>query len=309
MQKKEKINFYDHLEKDNTFSKSDMDNIWQKTAGYKQEWKPNSNAAFAKFKANVMEAESEAKQITLPKRKSSPFVWRVAAGIALVVGMFVFANNFTNSGDANRAVASTTLTTQNVLLADGSNVQLNKASTLMYDEDMSTARRVKLEGEAFFDIEKNPALPFEIEANNTTVKVLGTSFNVRAVEHNITEVEVATGLVEVTSSTGDKVLLNPYERAVVVDGKITKTTVTALNSLAWLSGELNFKNAQLKDVSTFLERSFNKEIVLPQHLENCHITLKMSTDNMDALLENITLAIGINYHVEKDKIIFSGEGC
>lgn len=311
MQGKDNIKFYDHLEKDSSFSKQDLDAIWQKSSGFKQDWTPDSNAAFAKFKANVMETETEAIQTTLPRAKSTSwYALRIAASIALLIVAVTVWNSSQSNDLDGRAIASATHTQQELMLIDGSVVQLNKGTQLLYDQDMSTARKVSLKGEAFFDIERNPDLPFVIETNDATVKVLGTSFNVRAIDGENTEVEVATGLVEVTASTGEKILLNPFEKATIsANGQITKTKVAGLNSLAWYNGKFSFDNTPLSEVAIYLNRTYDKAIELPTHLQNCHITMNMSTKNIDALLKNITLAIGIDYQIEGDRIVFSGEGC
>ena len=82
-------------------------------------------------------------------------------------------------------------------LPDGSEVWLNHDSRKAYQDDFnSDTRTVTLTGEAFFEVKQDRQKPFIIETNNARIKVLGTSFNVRAYgEPNSTEVFVATGLV------------------------------------------------------------------------------------------------------------------
>ena len=97
---------------------------------------------------------------------------------------------------------------QNVLLAsvenvlhdtlpDGSQIALNTNSQITYPEQFSeNERRVILEGEAFFNVEHNPEQPFIIEAGDAFIKVLGTSFNIKAYENSELEVIVTDGLVQ-----------------------------------------------------------------------------------------------------------------
>ncbi len=66
-----------------------------------------------------------------------------------------------------------------MVLADGSIVHLNAGSTIRYPASFDRKREVYLSGEAFFEVVKNPSRPFLIHLDNGTVKVLGTSFNVK----------------------------------------------------------------------------------------------------------------------------------
>lgn len=99
-------------------------------------------------------------------------------------------------------------------LPDGSFVTLNKQSSLSYAAG-GKERHVKLEGEAFFNVAQDPGKPFVIRVNDVTVKVLGTSFNVKSANGK-TEVIVETGAVEVTKQH-NSVQLKQNEKAVVSD--------------------------------------------------------------------------------------------
>lgn len=100
-------------------------------------------------------------------------------------------------------------------LPDGSFVTLNKQSSISYANSFTKERHVKLEGEAFFNVAQDPGRPFVIKVNDVTVKVLGTSFNVKSANGK-TEVIVETGAVEVTKKH-NSVQLQHNEKAVVTD--------------------------------------------------------------------------------------------
>ena len=82
-------------------------------------------------------------------------------------------------------------------LADGSKIWLNADSKVQYPALFNgSTREVYLNGEAFFDIAKNPSKPFIIHLSNGTVRVLGTSFNIKAYDNEpVVETSVATGKV------------------------------------------------------------------------------------------------------------------
>src|SRR5690349_3566179 len=105
-------------------------------------------------------------------RVAASFVLIAVAGVLLYYTLFRQDFIVIRSGDVR----------QEVFLPDGSNVWLNAKSELKYSSDFSEERNISLTGEAFFDVAHNPEKPFEITAGETQVRVLGTSFNVRAYE-------------------------------------------------------------------------------------------------------------------------------
>ncbi len=101
---------------------------------------------------------------------------------------------------------------QSIILPDGSSVTLNRHSSLHYDKTFRS-RRVHLAGEAFFSVQRDPSRPFTVEVNAMTVRVLGTSFNVKQTDTQ-TEVLVKTGHVEVRRQPY-RIDLRPQEKAIV----------------------------------------------------------------------------------------------
>jgi len=100
-------------------------------------------------------------------------------------------------------------------LSDGSVVTLNKQSVLKYPEKFTGHQRLVAlaAGEAFFTITPNKTKPFVIRAGNTSIRVVGTSFNVKH-KNNAVEVIVETGIVEV-SSAGKTIMLHPGDKGLV----------------------------------------------------------------------------------------------
>ncbi len=101
---------------------------------------------------------------------------------------------------------------QSITLPDGSSVTLNRHSSLRYDKTFRS-RRVHLAGEAFFSVQRDPSRPFTVEVNALTVRVLGTSFNVKQTDTQ-TEIVVKTGHVEVRRQPY-RIDLRPQEKAIV----------------------------------------------------------------------------------------------
>lgn len=151
-----------------------------------------------------------------------------------------------------------------VKLPDGSMVFLNHDSYLTYPESFGrNNRKVRLQGEAFFDIAPNAAKPFTIDAGNARVKVLGTSFNVITDNGNDeVEVYVSTGTVMLSSNDGSRSLtLEPGYIGKLSDSKSDSGLNTNENYLSWTTGTLNFDGERLVVVFRDLKRSFNINII------------------------------------------------
>lgn len=158
-----------------------------------------------------------------------------------------------------------------IQLADGSKVWLNADSKMKYPEVFRGGTRdVYLNGEAFFEVAKSPEHPFIIHLANGTVRVLGTSFNVRAYDNESTvETSVATGRVAFIPkyrSSGkrqDTIYLSPDHKARYVFNKeeLTTAITSAQDDKAWTEGRLIFRSETMEDIATELERNFGIRVV------------------------------------------------
>ncbi len=201
------------------------------------------------------------------KKSSSRWIgWASAAVIALALG-FWFMTNQNDVLSAPMIAETNFQEKKSVTLNDGTVVWLNGSSKLTYFTDFSGNERVvQLTGEAFFDVTKFPDKPFIIEANNSKITVLGTSFNVRSrIAEGMTEVVVKTGKVRLENGVGDKkVELTPNQKGVhdVSNNTVIEMEEIDMNELAWHSDKLIFMHTPLNEVLDDLERQFEVKITL-----------------------------------------------
>jgi len=152
--------------------------------------------------------------------------------------------------------------TYQVLLPDGTRVWLNAASTLRYPIAFTGGeRRVTLIGEAYFEVAHNPQQPFYVDARGSTIRVLGTHFNVYAYEN---EQQLTTTLVEGAvnvSKNGKIVSLQPNQQAMIdmSTGQMTRKETDIWNALAWKNGYFRFERASLEDIFTVISRWYDIE--------------------------------------------------
>lgn len=211
-----------------------------------------------------------------------------------------------------------TLTARNEVvidtLQDGSIIALNQNSTLIYPEYFDdNERRVKLSGEGFFEIAKDPEHPFVIELNyNAEVKVLGTSFNIHESDSS-TEVFVKTGKVEFSSSN-DQVILIPGQKGIlnVKTGHIEVKEEAAQNSLEtyWLDRELDFEATELEEVLILLETIFGTTITLENpEAGKCPFTSHFERESLEHILEVISNTFELEIVKQNQGYLLKGNGC
>ena len=146
-------------------------------------------------------------------------------------------------------------------LADGSIVWLNSESTLKFPVQFTpTCREVYLEGEAFFEIEKNEHAPFIVHSGDKTVTVLGTRFNVSAYPEDPSwQVTLVQGKVAIQIADHEGKILQPSEQYSLNNntGEIEIKTVETELYTSWLDGKFYFKGYRFEDIVRKLERWYD----------------------------------------------------
>lgn len=148
-------------------------------------------------------------------------------------------------------------------LPDGSLVWLNAASSLTYAADLNShgKRKVKLDGEAYFEITKDKTHPFVVETRKQEVEVLGTHFNVNAYAD---EPVVATTLLEGSVRvTGDRMnqTIRPGEQAINNGSGIQVRDVDVETVVDWKSGGFILDRVDFRTVMRKIARWYNIEVV------------------------------------------------
>ncbi len=214
---------------------------------------------------------------------------------------------------SNQRVVTSKSQKSEISLADGSTVFLNHSSALKYPEFFGDeSREIKLKGEAFFEVQEDPALPFIIRTGRTAISVLGTSFNVFSrEEHHTIEVTVVTGKV-LFSHEDHQEIIQPGEMGVYdkVEQRLYKIPQEDFNELAWHSGNLEFKSTTFGQIKMILEKTFDITIEIANaDLNKCVVTSTIHFEDLEDVLEVLSLTMGFEYEINKDLIKISGNGC
>jgi ferric-dicitrate binding protein FerR (iron transport regulator) len=203
-----------------------------------------------------------------------------------------------------------------ITLPDGSKVRLNSGSTISYASNYNDeVREVKLLGEAFFVVEKNPQKPFVVNTKALDVKAYGTEFIVTAYgDEPVVEATLLEGVISVQSkneisANSKEIYLKPNQRMIYTlpkeginvnasegNGKyLLYKNIDSKGITAWLNNELYLKNEPLTNLVKRLERKYN---VLIQLNDESMKELKFSGLLKDQTIEQVLLALKLTSSID-----------
>ena len=260
----------------------------------------------------------------------------------VVVASSVFIWKYIRSSSTGISQPQETIAVQNgsrsrSMLPDGTTVWLNAGSKLFYDDNFSgPTREVRLEGEAFFDVVKQPQRPFIVHTSGIDIKVLGTSFNVKSYPDDKTvETTLYHGSVKIfreNESEKSAIILKPNEKVIIskeaaVDDnhlslKNNNNTVpevipanyilTFIDSTkkenerletAWLYSRLEFKGDSFEEVARKMDRWYNVTIVFTdEKVKQLSVTGSFEKETIEQAFAALKTGFPINYKIINHEI-------
>ncbi len=187
-------------------------------------------------------------------------------------------------------------------LPDGSSVVLNAASKVSYHPlRWGVARKIELEGEAFFQVTKGRR--FVVKTAQGEVEVLGTSFNVRA-RGNSFAVSCVTGKVRVSNPNGEQILTPGLNTQTNENGDlVTPYTVTTQATAAWRDGKFYFNDAPLQEVFEEIQRQFEVRVQTSSEIARRKVTTYFEGSNLDSALYNVCWPLRLETSIRGNLII------
>lgn len=212
-------------------------------------------------------------------------------------------------GDASKV---NTLSTEKgetyiVTLPDKSKVWLNAASSLTYSTRLNEGgrRKVKLEGEAYFEIARDKRHPFIVQTAKQEVEVLGTHFNVNCYSN---EPDIRTTLVEgsVKVADGKSVsILKPNQQSVLNEHGINIRQVNAEDEISWKDGVFLFQDETLASIMRRISRWYNVDVVFADGVDRNQLYGGGVSryNNVSAVLEMLESTKDIHFKIEGRRIL------
>lgn len=228
--------------------------------------------------------------------------WWAAAAVLLIAGTWTWL------GPGGYKTYATAQQQDSLRLPDGSMMYLNAHTQVRYARGFGKDnRQVKIDkGEAFFDVTKNDALPFIVNAPEVEVQVLGTAFNVKAANSGV-KVFVQSGKVSAAYKGKEKkVILTPgVEASLKHNGSEIDTRVHKKNNniLAWKTRTLTFDDTPLTEVADALEDFYNVEIKISnQQLADKKLLATFPNMSLDEVLDIMRKTLQINISHKNDLV-------
>jgi len=284
----------------------------------------NSNAALIDD-TDVEVALSKLRQKAIPfteKKVSGRFslnhyFLRIAASILLLLSAGYIGYNIKGVKEQPPVVMNKLLTAADgkgqFILPDGSKVWLNANSTLEYPETFTGGKRiVKLNGEALFQVEKNPDLPFIVKADEMDIEVLGTRF---LVQNYPNKASIETVFVEGSIKIGgsyfpESLILVPgqlvsYNR---INAEKSIRTVKSEDYINWINPKLVFDNTLLANIIINLEKWYGVDIIAsPELAEKTYMSFTVRRESLEEVLKFMSITAPIIYNWKDDKLYLSSK--
>lgn len=192
-----------------------------------------------------------------------------------------------------------------LLLPDGSKVYLNAGSTLRYVKSFNDKRFLILEGEAFFEVAKQPNKPFIVQTKYSQIDVLGTRFNLKSFrEENKTYVTVEEGRVRFSPDKHiQPIILTANKQATYQADNQHLDTLTTHSQIGWKTGYLVFDGDPLIEIVPILERWYNIRITISDRkLYSYRIRGRYQSPPLQSLLEDLAFTTDIHFRTNGNQI-------
>ena len=294
----------------------------------KEVWESVSNDIDNTIKKNIWNniqshLKSEPNDISIPKcihKHKSHYILKIVAFIAVIlcstfISLILLYNNhfIGNKESAKNNIYSFEVASGqkgHIRLADGTVVYLNSASKISFTGDYNLEKRtIDLDGEAYFEVAKNPDKKFIVSCNGIEVEALGTEFNVKAYStDSIITTTLAKGKVKVYSEK-QSITLYPKDVATYnLKRQTIKSSTVDDISVAdyWRSGQLIFDAEPLSSIAQTMERMYNVKInIKDERLKNMKFTGTIQNNSLNNVMHIISLSYPLMYTITDSIIIIS----
>ncbi|MDN3670427.1 FecR domain-containing protein [Echinicola jeungdonensis] len=192
-------------------------------------------------------------------------------------------------------------------LPDGTKVTMNSGSWLSYREDFEENRVVRLYGQAFFEVTKDPEHPFEIYSKYLKTQVLGTSFDVKSYkDEDKVHVAVVTGKVKVQTSEGITNEMTPGEATFYnkKDKSLTEAKYEYEDLIGWKEKILKFNRLTYPEVFKQLSRWYDVDFVVDEGVAlRGQYTAKFNNQSLSNVLIGLSYSSNLSFDIQGKKVL------
>ena len=286
--------------------------IFTKVTSSKEAQRFDTDAAWTKVKSKLNRPESRTIEFK-PSTSYFNISIRIAASIVIVLGIgFSLYNHFTKPSDQVDIQSTNKIITDT--LPDGSTAVLNKQSSLAYEfNPKKNTRKLKLKGEAYFDVKHEADKPFIIETQDVIIEDLGTTFNVKSYEKSSAiEVYVESGEVKFYTLQDKGLSLRAGQTGIYNKQSHTFMFMEKSDSniLAYKNQIFQFNNTDLNSIVESMNDVYEIKIVLANtEIGKCRITVNFNGETIDSIVDILAETLNLDVVKSEKQIILDGKGC
>lgn len=267
---------------------------------------------------DLQSADQGPEPVSISRTRLFSFHWQIAASIVFILGLsvyFLFNSNRKNHSQAQNStlVAYKDIHTRRgeklqVTLPDGTQIWMNSESTLRFPVQFThNQRRVSFNGEAYFNVAKNPDKPFIITSKRTRIQVLGTRFNLRDYPAEpLSAVVVEEGKIRFSGSgSPENLVLSANQK-----GTYTESVTPALTAqnvyntskyMDWKDNKLVLDNLTLQEIVPILERWYGIKVLIGNpKLNQQRYTGTFKNPTVRQVIESISFALKSKYQQQQN---------
>lgn len=261
--------------------------IWDLAGSYKFKEAEGNDKAWEKFQ-NAVQPKAK---LTVTYSRTRILAYAAVIGLFVLSGIVLFKFN---SNSKSLLLVSNNVTMagemKELKLADGSFITMNGASNVSY-ELKADQRKIKLKGQAHFEVAPNKYAPFIIETDKGTITVLGTGFDVIAYPNKELSVSVNHGKVSVENNS-KKVILTKGMSAKTNGNQLTAIAMDS-TTVQWRGQFLTFNEANVTSVVETLENKYNVSLKIEENSSQKKFTGKFKQSaSLKEILEVLKVSVG-----------------
>lgn len=264
-----------------------------------------------KWNALLLHLHIGQKKNTTPAKEKSFNLWKIAgiaASIALLVALswIQFGMKAEQTAGLQSVLVPAGQRVQ-LVLEDGTKVWLNSKTIFSYPTSFGNkSREVQLEGEGFFEVAHDTKKPFIVKTDNYNIRVLGTTFDVRAYGKDDSKFETCllNGSVHVSSNrnASETITLAPKEKVIEINGKLEKKELGSLDRFRWKDGLICIDDIPFDQLMKLFEDYFDTRVIIKSNtVSDYKCTGKFrQSDGMQYALRVIQKDLKFNFSQDDD---------
>ncbi|HNQ68625.1 MAG TPA: FecR domain-containing protein [Bacteroidales bacterium] len=244
------------------------------------------------------------------KKKKILSIYIAVAALALIILIpTLIITNKNLSSNSKMLSFSTTDSVKQFKMEDGSMLTLNSNTKIEYSKDFEKNRLVKLDGEAFFEVQhKTDENKFVVIAKDCQITVVGTKFNIKSfADSDLVEVYVTEGLVQVSEINNDNYIsLSADEKAIynTKSKQITKTSTNNSADIYWKTKKIVFDDAPISEVSSVISEVYGINVISElSNAQNLKLNTSFENNSLDEVIKILQLTLDIRIEKHDNTII------